>query len=316
MEYTAGIVAFALIYAICAIADNTSIGYSGQFAIAQGAFFGVGAYTYGIGSQHDLATPLLILLAVSIAFVAGSALAFVGRALRGDYFMIITLAFQIIAVQVASNLAVTGGSGGLFGLRPLSVFGYSPSVYTQWVLVLAPITFLVWLFYTLVLSTRLGLILKAVREDDAAAMSLGRSVVLYKMIALGLGAAGTSFAGALYASNITFIDPNQFSFTFSVFIVSILIVGGMANPLGPIVGAVVLTGLPEALRLLPSLPDDTRARLLQVIYGLALLLIVAFRPQGLVPERPGRWSLASWRWRLNVSRKNDAVAGLGAEAAP
>lgn len=313
MEYTASVVAFALIYAISAIAENVSIGYSGQFAIAQGAFFGVGAYTYAIGGNHGLATPILFLLAVAIAFAAGAALAFIGRGLRGDYFMIITLAFQIIAVQVAANLSWTGGSSGLFGLRPLSVFGYEPRLYTQWVVVLAPITFLVWVVYMLVTSTRFGLILKAIREDDAAAMSLGRSITLYKMLGLGLGAAGTSFAGAIYAGYITFIDPNQFTFTFSIFIVSILIVGGMANPLGPIVGAAVLTGLPEALRLLPSLPDDTRARLLQVIYGVALLLIVAFRPQGLVPERPGRWSLASWRWRLNVRRRDESVAGLGAE---
>ncbi len=316
MEYTASVIAFALIYAMCAISDNVSVGYTGQFAIAQGAFFGIGAYTYGIGGAHDLSTPVLLLLAVAIAFAAGATLAFVGRALRGDYFMIITLAFQIIAVQVAANLKVTGGSGGLFGLRPLSVFGYEPKLYTQWVAVLAPITFLVWFFYMLVTSTRLGLVLKAVREDDAAAMSLGRSIVLFKMLALGLGAAGTSFAGAIYAGYITFIDPNQFTFTFSIFIVSILIVGGMANPLGPIVGAAILTGLPEALRLLPSLPADMRARLLQVIYGVALLLIVAFRPQGLVPERPGRWSLASWRWRLAVRRERPVASGLGSEASP
>jgi len=309
MEYAASVIAFALIYAICAIADNCALGYSGQFAISQGAFFGVGAYTYGIGTLHGLSQPEAIALAVVIGGGGGAGLSFLGRGLRGDYFMVVTLAFQIIAVGVASNLSITGGSIGLYGLRSLSVFGFQPRFYTQWVEVLAPITFVVWILYAALTSTRLGLIWKAIREDDAAAMSLGRSTTLYKMLALGLGAAGTSFAGAIYGGYIAFIEPNQFTFTFSIFIVSILIVGGMANPLGPIVGAVLLTGLPEALRQIPSLPVDTRARLLQVIYGAALLAIVAFRPQGIVPERPGRWSVASWRWRLRSRRVGETQGG-------
>lgn len=302
MEYFLSILVFALIYGTCVIAENISLGYAGQFAISQGAFFGVGAYTYALGTQHDIAIPLTMVIAVLLAFAGGAALSFVGRNLRGDYFMIVTFAFQIIAVQMAFNFAFLGGATGLFGVKPLSLFGFAPSTYQDFVTLLAPIVAAVWLIYSLIGATRLGLILKGIREDESAVAALGRSTVLYKMLALGLSSAGTAFAGSLYAGFITFVDPSQFTFAFSILIVSMLIVGGIASPLGTIFGAAAITALPEALRFLPHLPDDTRARLLQMIYGLALLLVVAFRPQGLIPERPGRWSFASWRWRASRRR--------------
>ncbi len=299
MEYFLSVLVFALIYGICVIAENISLGYTGQFAISQGAFFGVGAYTYALGTQHDVAIPLTMVIAVLLAFTAGAALAFVGRNLRGDYFMIVTFALQIIAVQMAFNFDFLGGATGLFGVKPLALLGYEPRSYQDFVMLLAPIVVVVWLIYMLIAATRLGLIWKGIREDETAVSALGRSTVVYKMLALGISSAGTAFAGTLYAGFITFVDPSQFTFTFSILIVSMLIVGGIGNPLGPIFGAVVITALPEALRFLPHLPDDTRARLLQMIYGLALLLVVTFRPKGLVPERPGRWSFASWRWRAS-----------------
>lgn len=307
MEYFLSILVFALIYAICVIAENISLGYTGQFAISQGAFFGVGAYTYALGTQHDLAIPLTMVLAVLLAVAGGAALAFVGRNLRGDYFMIVTFAFQIIAVQMAFNFAFLGGATGLFGVKPLALLGFEPRTYRDFVVLLAPIVVAVWLIYMLIGATRLGLIWKGIREDESAVSALGRSTVLYKMLALGISSAGTAFAGTLYAGFITFVDPSQFTFAFSILIVSMLIVGGIASPLGPILGAAVITALPEALRFLPNLPDDTRARLLQMIYGLALLLVVTLRPQGLVPERPGRWSFASWGWRAS-RRRAPAVA--------
>lgn len=297
MEYVFGILAFALIYGICVISENVSLGYTGQFAISQGAFFGIGAYTYALGTQHDLAIPVTMLLAVAFGAAGGAALAFVGRNLRGDYFMIVTFAFQIIAVQLAFNLDSLGGASGLFGVKPLSLFGFEPRTREDFVQLLAPIVVVVWIVYMLIGASRLGLILKAIRDDESAVMSLGRTTVLYKMTAFGLSSAGTAFAGTLYAGFITFVDPTQFTFAFSILIISMLIVGGIANPLGPIIGAAVITALPEALRFLPNLPDNARARLLQMIYGLALLLVVTFRPQGIVPERPGRWSFVAWRWR-------------------
>lgn len=307
MEYFLSILVFALIYGISVISENVSLGYAGQFSISQGAFFGIGAYTYALGTQHGYAIPVTMLIAVVVAFAGGAALAFVGRNLRGDYFMIVTFAFQIIAVQMAFNFGFLGGATGLFGVKPLSLFGFEPRTYRDFVLLLAPIVAVVWIAYTLLAATRLGLIWKAIREDESAVSALGRSTVFYKMLAFGFSSIGTAFAGTLYAGFITFVDPSQFTFAFSILIVSMLIVGGIGSPLGPIFGAAVITALPEALRFLPHLPDDTRARLLQMIYGLALLLVVAFRPQGLVPERPGRWSLASWRWRLS-RRRVPAVA--------
>jgi branched-chain amino acid transport system permease protein len=304
VEYVASIVALGLIYGMVATADNLTVGYSGQFTIAQGAFFGIGAYAYALGTKEGLSILVAMLLGVAAAAAVGAALAFVARDLRGDYFMIVTLAFQIIAVRAAINLRdLTGGTGGVFGIEPFSILGYSPLDFVDWLWVLVPMFAVFWIVYTLIASTRLGLIWKAIREDDLAAMSLGRSIVRYKMAALALSAAGSSIAGGLYAGFILFISPSPFTFAFSIFIISVLIVGGLGNPLGPVLGTALLMALPEALRFLPAIPDDVRARLLQVIYAAALLLFVALRPQGIAPERPGRWSLEARRWRRKAGRQ-------------
>jgi ABC-type branched-subunit amino acid transport system permease subunit len=298
MEFYASILVAACIYGIAALADNISFGYSGQFAIAQGAFFGIGAYTWGIGMAHGLAAPVVLLIAIAIAAVVGAVLAFIARDLRGDYLMIVTLAFQVIAVRLAFNLSdLTGGASGIYGVPAISFGAFQPADYFQWLAVLVPLVAITFLIYMLFGASRVGLILKAIREDSDVARSLGRRVVLYRMLALSVSAIGITFAGAIYAGYISFIDPSQFTFIFSVLIISILIVGGIANPLGPLVGVLVLTATPELLRLLPGLPPDARARLLQVMYAGALLLFIALRPQGLIPEKPGRWSFVSWRWR-------------------
>jgi ABC-type branched-subunit amino acid transport system permease subunit len=298
MEFYAAILVAACIYGIAALADNISFGYSGQFAIAQGAFFGIGAYTWGIGMAHNIPAALVLLMAVAIAAAVGALLAFIARDLRGDYLMIVTLAFQVIAVRLAFNLPdLTGGASGIFGVPAISFGSFQPSDYFQWLAVLVPLVAITFVLYTLFGASRIGLIFKAIREDSDVARSLGRRVVLYRMLALSASAFGISFAGAIYAGYISFIDPSQFTFIFSVLIISILIVGGIANPVGPLVGVLVLTATPELLRLLPGLPADARARLLQVMYAGALLLFIALRPQGLIPEKPGRWSIVSWRWR-------------------
>jgi ABC-type branched-subunit amino acid transport system permease subunit len=277
MEFYASILVAACIYGIAALADNISFGYSGQFAIAQGAFFGIGAYTWGIGMAHGLAAPVVLLIAIAIAAVVGALLAFIARDLRGDYLMIVTLAFQVIAVRLAFNLSdLTGGASGIYGVPAISFGAFQPADYFQWLAVLVPLVAITFLIYMLFGASRVGLILKAIREDSDVARSLGRRVVLYRMLALSVSAIGITFA---------------------VLIISILIVGGIANPLGPLVGVLVLTATPELLRLLPGLPPDARARLLQVMYAGALLLFIALRPQGLIPEKPGRWSFVSWRWR-------------------
>lgn len=316
MEYAAGVIALALIYGMVAVADNLPIGFSGQFTIAQGAFFGVGAYTYALTTAQGVPISIALLLACLIGGTAGAAVSYTGRGLRGDYFLIVTFAFQIIVVRIALNWRErTGGSGGIFGIEPFAVFGYSPLTYIDWLWVLVPIFVLFWLVYTAIAASTLGLIWKAIREDDAAALSLGRSIVAYKMLAYGLGAAGAAFAGGIYAGFITFINPGLFTFHFSIFILSVLIVGGMASPLGPVIGVSVLIALPEALRFVPSLSDDVRSRLLQMIYALALLVFIALRPQGLVPERPGRWSFAAWRWRRGGAQRHAEGGDGGRRAA-
>jgi branched-chain amino acid transport system permease protein len=314
-EYLAGVACFLLIYSMVGIAENVAVGWSGQFSIAQGAVFGVGAVTYAIAIKAGYAMIAVLLGAGIAGGLVGGALAFIGRGVKGDFFAIATLAFQVVAVNFAQNVPALGGFGGITGVPQIHLLDYTPIFYTQWLPLLVPITAIYALVYFSLMGTRLGIVLKAVREDEPATAAVGRRVGAFKVLALALSGIGTGLAGAIYASFIGYVDPSQFGFSFSLLILAGLLVGGLGNPLGPIAGLALLTLLPEALRFVPLLPVDVRARLLQVIYSLVLLLFVVFRPQGLVPERPGRWSFAKWTWQRRL--KDDAKGStFGLEQLP
>lgn len=302
MEYLAGIVTLALIYAMVSLAENVSVGWAGQFGVAQASMFGLGAYVYALGMQEGHAMLLVVVGVLVVGALAGALIALLTKDLTGDFFTIMTLALVVVIQSLAQNLGVTGGFGGLFGIPQLSVFGFTPEDYGDWLVLLLPLTALYAVVYVGLASTRLGVLFKAVREDERATASLGRSVLAIKVIAMAAASCGTAFAGAVYAGYIGFIDPITLGLIFSLFILSGLLIGGLGNPIGVVVGATLVTALPEALRLVPSLPEDTRARLLQVIYSLLLLAFMIFRPQGLIPERPGKWSIGRWTWRRRLER--------------
>jgi branched-chain amino acid transport system permease protein len=279
------------------------IGYSGQFSAAQGAVFGVGAYVYAFVTEAGSPPLVALLAACGAGAVVGACLSYIGNRLQGDYFMFVTLAFQVVLVDIAQNLVnVTGGVEGKAGLKPMSLGGFTPQTQAEWLFLLVPFAVVIGIVYAIVGASRLGLIWKAIREDEAATASLGRDPTTYRVLALASAGPGTAIAGALYASYISYISPNQFTITFSIFILSVLIVGGLANPLGPFVGIVILTAVPEALRFLPYLSADVKARVLQVMYAVFLLAFLAVRPKGLVPEgvlRGARWQQLRQRFMLS-----------------
>lgn len=285
MEYLLGIVVLVLVYGICATAENISLGYSGQFSSAQGALFGTGAYVFAFATNMSWPLIGVLPLVVVIGGFAGAAISYVGNRLRGDYFLIVTMAFQLIVVDVVRNLtSVTGGAQGMSGVFPLYVGAFLPRSRLDWVAVIAPFALVLFAAYLLIGSSRLGLVWKGIREDESATASLGRDPMRFKVLAFGISAAGMALSGALYGSFISYVSPGQFTMNFSMFVISALIVGGVANPFGPFAGVIFLEALTEGLRLIPNLPADVRAHLLQVIYAGCLLVFLALRPQGLIPE--------------------------------
>jgi ABC-type branched-subunit amino acid transport system ATPase component/ABC-type branched-subunit amino acid transport system permease subunit len=295
--YVASVIALGLIYGIVAVTENLSFGYAGQFNIAQAAFFSLGAYGFTIATAHGWGGGIALFVSLVGSAAIGGAVAFIGRNLKGDFFLIVTLAFQVIVGNAIQNVGGLGGATGLFGVAPINFLGFTPESNGQWLEALIPIALVVWLLTTCIGASRFGIVCKALRRDESATASLGRLTVGYKVAAMAYGAAGAALGGALYASFITAIDPTQFTFQFSVFFVSILLLGGVGNPLGPVVGAAILTALPEAIRHLPTITSSSQPQILQIIYGLALLVIITLRPAGIVRERAGRWSWIGLRSR-------------------
>jgi branched-chain amino acid transport system permease protein len=322
----------ALAYIVFALGLNVVVGFAGLLDLGYVAFFALGAYTLGwfgsdfffkanvhAGVNHIASTIpgihfnflLILVFAVLITSAAGTVIGLPTLRLRGDYIAIVTLAFgEIIRV-----FAVNGGSIKVFGMPltagNLGISGvdapYLPGIGTFNELQLRP---WYWTIYALVLLTlfvnirvrdsRLGRAWVALREDEVAAVSMGIPMVRTKLSAYATGAGFGGIAGAFLGAYTTLIDPGQFQFGFSIFVLAMIIVGGLGSIWGAVIGALLLTNInyyliPDVLNDLPSkfglnfsLTD------LQVsIFGFLLVLVMVLRPQGLVPERRRRLELTA-----------------------
>ncbi len=261
------------------------VGYTGILSIAHAAFYGVGAYVAALMALN-FNTPFLLNLILSIiaAGLFGAVVGIPSLRLKDDYFIIATFAFQIITFSILNNLVdFTGGPLGLPGIPQPVIFGFTVSTHIEFlilVLILAGITY--WVSKRIVASS-FGRLLKAIREDEIFTQAVGRNVVTAKVKVFMLSAALASIAGVIYATYITYIDPTSFTVMESIFIISIVIIGGSGSLKGSVVGAVVLVALPELLRFI-GLPNSIAANVRQILYGSLLVVFMLWRPQGLIGE--------------------------------
>ena len=178
---------------------------------------------------------------------------------------------------------LTRGPLGLPGIPQPEIFGSKVNSHWEFLILVwlfAVITFLIC--YRLV-NSPYGRVLKAIREDEIFAMSLGKNVAYFKLTVFAIGASLAAIAGALYAYYITFIDPTSFTVAESIFLVSIVIIGGLGNLWGAVLGAVILIALPELLRFI-GISQTYVANIRQILYGTLLILMMFFRPQGIIGE--------------------------------
>ena len=258
----------------------------GLLSLANAAFMGIGAYTAALLTlKQDWPFPLVLLAGALMATLVAAPLGIPILRLRGVFLAISTIGFGEVTRIVITNLSVTGGALGL------------PSIprKTEWWHIYGLLVLLLFFFWRL-RGSRMGYALEAIREDEAAARTMGINTTYYKVLAFMIGAFIAGLAGALDAHLVRAISPNQYGFTRAVEILTYAVVGGITSFLGPVLGAVLITSIPEllrsdALRDLGIKPGADRV----IINGVILLVVILFLPRGLISIFDRRWSLPRWR---------------------
>ena len=293
--YVVNIFITALIYITLGLGLNIVVGVSGLLNLGYVAFYAIGAYTYAILNYYfGFGFWVCLPLGALVATILGVLLGFPILRLRGDYLAIVTLGFGEIIRLLLTNFEFTQGPRGIREIAPPGFFGidlnvavkpvlleYVPTMDTNldlnqallFLIILAVVILTVGAVFRLE-NSRLGRAWLALREDEIACQAMGVDRIMTKLTAFALGATWAGLAGVVFAAQVTFIDPSSFSFMESVMVLSIVVLGGMGSIPGVIIGAVVLILLPEYLRTF----SDYR----MLLFGAAMVLMMVFRPGGLV----------------------------------
>lgn len=265
----------ALLYALAAISLTLIAGTVGLVSIGHAALLAIGAYASALLTIAGLPVAIGLVCAAAITALLGTALAYPAFRLRGHYVAIGTLAIgEIVSLVILNWTSVTNGSMGVFGVPPLEIFGvdFFSTNPSYWLVLSLVVIFA--LLQTRLLSSHLGRTWRAIREDTVAAETYGVGSNYYKGLAYGFAGFTAGLAGAITAHQFSYINYDTFNLLTSVLILTIVILGGLGNVTGAIIAAILVAGLPEVFR--------TLAEYRMLFYGLALLLLIRFRPQGLL----------------------------------
>ena len=276
------------IYVLLAVGLNVVVGFAGLLDLGYIAFFAIGAYTTAYFTDKLPVHPPFVLnpifvfpIAVLAAFTAGVILGGPTLRLRGDYLAIVTLGFgEIVRITAVNSDSLTNGPQGAFGIPHFSAFGYHWTLDSlpYYYLLLGVVVAIVFFFRRLD-NSRVGRAWAAIREDEVAAEASGISTLKFKLLAFAIGASTSGFAGVIYASKVGFINPDNFPLLLSILVLTMVIFGGMGSIYGVILGAAVLGWLPNYLR------DYVPAQDRFIYFGALLIVMMIFRPQGLLPSR-------------------------------
>jgi len=285
LNYLVHILIMINIYLILGLSLNLLVGYAGMLSIAHAAFYGVGAYAStllvmkaGFGFFPSVVAGMAAAMTLSLI------IAYPSLRLKGDYFVLATIGFQVIVFSVLHNwVGLTRGPYGIPGIPHPRVFGYTFESLGSYLLLTAVLAGVALAALLALYTSPFGRVLKAIREDEIAAAALGKKVASYKIWAFLIASGIAAVSGALYAGYVTYIDPTSFTLFESIFILTIVLVGGAGNLRGPIIGVVFMMTLPEALRFL-GVPDRIAPNMRQMIYGATLVALMVYRPRGIAGE--------------------------------
>ncbi len=302
-DYLLDLCDLAGIYAIAVMGLGILLGFAGQMSLAQAAFFGIGAYTSAWFTTH-LGWPVwpAMALAVLLSALVGLGVGYPCLRLSGHYLALATIGFGIITQLVLINWKdVTNGSDGISGIPAPSLGPWTLDTYgAYYYVVLAAVLLAAYVAWR-IKTTRVGRALEAIRENELAARATGIDATRYKIAAFVLSGAYAGLAGSLLAHSIKFVSPDSYSFDQSVVFLVMLVLGGSSSIGGAILGAVLLTFLPEVLRPLKSSYI--------MVYGAAVVVMVIFMPKGLMGL------IETLRARLGRSHTGPPLAAPAAPAA-
>lgn len=287
IAYLQNIAVLFCINAILALTLNFIMGYAGIFSLAHAIFFGVGAYATAYIAMHASDSLLLCMAAsAAISAVLSMALALPALRVRGEYFVAASLGLQVIGVTIFSEWkSITGGLGGMIGIPRPRLWGYTFNDDTAFLILALVVLGIVVGITALLVRGSFGRSLMAIRDSESAAQTYGKHVNAVKTLSVAVAAGLAGVAGSLYAFYISFINVESFMLETSILLMAMVIIGGTGTLFGPIVGAALLMSLPAALTYLPFLPPTELGSIQQIIYGLAMVLLMMFRPGGLVGGR-------------------------------
>jgi ABC-type branched-subunit amino acid transport system permease subunit len=285
----------AQLYAVLALALNFQLGSANIPNFATGASYGIGAYASALlALNFDVSFWIALPAAAVVATVFGFLLGVPSMRTRDSYLALVTIAFGVVINQLLNNLDFTGGPNGLVGIpapeifghsfaSPLVVLGYELPPQANFYYLSSMLVLVAILFAERLHNSRVGLAWNALRADELAARCQGINTTWYKVLAFAVDAFLAGFAGTIYAFYVGFISPENFTFLVSVTIMTMVIAGGMDNILGVLVGAVLLTLLPEKLRAF----SDYRI----LFFGVTVIGFLLIRPQGIFPKRLRRYEV-------------------------
>ena len=294
----------SLIFVMLSLGLNIVMGETGLLNLGYIAFFAFGAYSTALLSspKFELRWPFLAVLAVStvVAMLAGFVIGLPTLRLRGDYLAIVTLAFgEIVRLTIINLVPLTNGPNGITGIlspRLLSqgaIDSLGDAAWAKWLVIDKPIEYYYLVLLCVVVlavllnnlkRSRVGRAWNALREDELAAISSGITASRAKMLSVVLSAGIAGFAGSLFAYYSNVISPESFLFMQSVIVVCMVVLGGMGSIPGVILGAIVLQALPQLIREAAGAARSEFEVYRMLIFGILIVVMVIFRPEGLLPD--------------------------------
>ncbi len=300
-----------IIFAIFAMSLNLVQGYAGQANIAQAAFGAIGGYGAALLSVHAGA-PFLVAAAVGLVmgFAAGVLLSIPALGVGANYVILLTLAFAFIVSDLLDSVNYFGGETGILGVKSIEIFGQKlTSQYSIFVLYII-IGLLVLAVCWRIGESGYGRVLKGLREDEAATRSLGKNTLMFQAMIFGVDAALAALAGVMFAFYFGNASPSEYSLNQAILYVIMVVIGGSGNLFGSIAGAILITASTPILQDYINVSPNHATYWQQVVYGIALIVVMLFRPAGLFPEhvagRP-RW----WSRFLGIGRQPEPVVLAG-----